>query len=93
MSRKAWRYRQADSELFAGAFHDDWLSPGVVNKNDPPPTEAGMTYVTLDDHGRLIRFETVPRQRQDQSRQPAPAPDWGPLFTAAGLDADIRPAK
>ncbi|MGA2148940.1 MAG: serine/threonine-protein kinase [Bryobacteraceae bacterium] len=80
-------YRQADSDLFAGAFHDDWLTPGMLDRDDPPPVEAGMTYVVLDDRGRLIRFETVPRQRLENRKQPAPALDWSRLFAAAGLDA------
>ena len=87
-------YRQADSNLFAGQFHDDWLTPGMMKEDDPPPTEAGMIYVVLDDHGRLIRFETVPRQRLEPRKQPAPPPDWSRMFAAAGLDpAQLQPAE
>ncbi len=83
-------YRQADSDLFAGEFHDDWLTPGMVDEeSDPPPTEAGMTHVVLDDLGRLIQFETVPQQRLAELKQPAAPPDWSPLFTAAALDLSL----
>ncbi len=86
-------YRQADSNLFPAEFHDDWLTPGMVQRDDPPPLEAGMAYVVLDDRGRLIQFEAVPRQRLDPLKQPAPAPDWSRLFAAAGLDpAKLQPA-
>ena len=86
-------YRQADSNLFAAEFHDDWLTPGMLDKDDPPPTEAGMTYVVLDDRGRLIRFETVPQQRLKERMGLAPAPDWSRLFAAAGLDvSQLKPA-
>ncbi len=87
-------YRQANSELFAGTFHDDWLTPGMVDATDPPPIEAGMMYVVLDGHGRLIRFERAHRQLLQELKQSAPAPDWSLLFTAAALDpAQLKPAE
>lgn len=104
--QKAWRdvlagepsplqfwYRQADSELFAGTFHDDWLTPGMVDATDPAPTEAGMAHVVVDGHGHLLQFEAMPKQKLPESKAPAPAPDWTPLFAAAGLDAaQLKPA-
>ena len=87
-------YRQAESNLFAGEFHDDWLTPGLLSKGDPPPIEPGMTYVVMDEQGRLIHFETVPHQRLEVRKQPAPPPDWSRLFAAAGLDpAKLQPAE
>jgi hypothetical protein len=44
-----------------------------------------MRLVILDAAGRLQAFRSVPPQR-DASRASAQAPDWAPLFAAAGLD-------
>jgi predicted Ser/Thr protein kinase len=87
-------YRQADSNLFAGQFHDDWLTPGVLSDDDPPLTEPGMIYMVLDEYGRLIRFEAAPKQRLEPRKQPAPPPDWSRLFAAAGLDpSKLQPTE
>jgi len=64
----------------------DWLI-------DPPPTHPGMVEVRLDTGGRLVAFQAVPPQKMEAGDSPAAAPDWGPLFTAAGLDpAALKPA-
>jgi serine/threonine protein kinase len=87
-------YRQAESSLFVGPVHDDWLTPGLVDLTDPPMTEAGMVTLVLDERGRLTRFEAIPRQRIEGSPPPAAAPDWAPLFSAAALDpAQLKPAE
>jgi len=50
-----------------------------------------MVNVLLTPRGRLLRFEAVPPQK-DNATGAAPAPDWAPLFAAAGLQpADFRP--
>ena len=67
-------------------FHDDLLTPGMVTWDDPPPTEAGMIRLVLDSYGRLLYYESIPEQRQDPAKPPAPEVDWKPLFAAAGLD-------
>ena len=51
---------------------------------DPPLDLSGMANVWLDDDGRLLEFAAVPAQR-DTVKDPPPAPDWGPWFSAAGL--------
>jgi predicted Ser/Thr protein kinase len=77
-------YRQAESTLLSTEFHNDLLTPGMVQPDDPPPVESGMIYLQLDQQGRLMRFEAVPPQVE----KPAPSipPDWSTLFAAAGLD-------
>jgi hypothetical protein len=52
---------------------------------DPPLTAAGMTNVSLDPRGRLIKFERVPPQLDEPSSADA-ATNWNSLFTAAGVD-------
>jgi serine/threonine-protein kinase len=71
--------------MTALSFHDDLLTPGIVDREDPPPTESGMVRVSLDARGRLRFFERIPAQRQTPAND-VPALDWAPLFTAAGLD-------
>ena len=57
----------------------------LVGPSDPPMAVSGMVSVGLDSTGRLLEFQAVPPQISPES-EPAPAPDWRPLFEAAGLD-------
>jgi predicted Ser/Thr protein kinase len=83
---KFW-YRQSPYPLTAGEFHDDLLTPGVVDSVDPPPILTGMIGMELDAQGRLLYFERIPAQRQSPATE-RPAIDWNPLFAAAGLDPE-----
>jgi serine/threonine protein kinase len=78
-------YRQSADPLTALAFHTDLLTPGIVDREDPPPLWSGMTQVELDHQGRLTFFETIPPQRLDAATHAATV-DWKPLFALAGLD-------
>jgi len=51
---------------------------------DPPFTVSGMRLVRLDPLGRLVEFHSVPPQVESETVS-TPAPDWAPLFDAAGL--------
>ena len=79
-------YRQSDDALTAIAFHDDRLTPDMVDSGDPPFDTAGMVDIELDVEGHLIDFEAMPPELQTPQKSAAPAPDWGALFSAAGLD-------
>jgi predicted Ser/Thr protein kinase len=79
-------YRQSPYPLTAEGFHDDLLTPGMVESDDPPPTLSGMIGMELDAEGRLLSFERIPAQKQKPAEERPPI-DWNPLFTAAGLDA------
>jgi len=81
---KFW-YRQSPYPLTAGEFHDDLLTPGVVEPGDPPLILTGMINMELDAQGRLLYLERIPAQRQRPAAERPPM-DWNPLFTAAGLD-------
>ncbi|HZU27485.1 MAG TPA: serine/threonine-protein kinase, partial [Bryobacteraceae bacterium] len=83
-----WR-RQSDDVLTAVAFHNDHLTPDLVDQGDPPFDTSGMVNIQLDAQGRLIRFEAMPPQLQTALQSPPPSPDWSPLFAAAAID----PAK
>ena len=61
------------------------VGPPDVSQNDPPVDVPGMALVELSSSGRLIKFHALPPQVED-SKGPSPDPDWGALFTAAGLD-------
>jgi hypothetical protein len=62
------------------------FSPGAnISSNDPPMDIPGMVSVQLNSSGRLIRFRALPSSAED-SKGSSPAPDWGALFAAAGLD-------
>jgi serine/threonine-protein kinase len=76
-------------------------------ESDPPLVRSDMRRVRLDPHGRLVEFHSIPPQVEDADGGTA-APDWAPLFDAAGLtpssfhavpprwtprgDADVRSA-
>jgi len=46
---------------------------------------SSMRSLVIDSTGRLIEFQAVPPQVTPET-EPAVAPDWRPLFEAAGLD-------
>jgi Protein kinase domain len=54
--------------------------------NDPPLEMSGMTRVKLNPLGRLTQLVAVPPQVEKPADAVSPPPDWGPLFSAAGLD-------
>jgi len=56
-----------------------------ISLTDPPATTSGMQTVVTDTRGRLVEFQAVPPAFEPDTG-PAPAPQWKPLFTAAGLD-------
>ncbi len=86
-------YRQSHDPLTGFMFHTDLLTPGIVDREDPPPVISGMSQVELDHRGHLTFFETVPPQRQDSPAHAAPI-DWKPLFALAGLDfSKFQPAE
>ena len=82
-------YRQAAAPLTAGQFHDDLLTPGLVDQGDPPTTQVGMIDMVIDSTGRLLWFQRIPEQVQQPEKKAAAPPDWNALFREAGLD----PAK
>jgi serine/threonine-protein kinase len=86
-------YRRALTPMTGVEFHDDLLTPGVIDWGDPPPEESGMVRLKLDSRGRLLYFERVPEQKQTAPAAPAPV-DWAPLFALAGFDfAKFKPAE
>jgi serine/threonine-protein kinase len=68
-----------------------------VNPGDPPLQLHGMTTMSLDTKGRLLRFESAPAQVETAVASPAPHVDWTKLFAAAGLDmaafAETTPSR
>src|SRR5262249_5666675 len=62
------------------AFPDTPIRPP-----DPPLEVSGMVNLVLDARGNLMRLRAVPPQVETPGSA-APAPDWKPLFAAAGLD-------
>ncbi|HEY3473059.1 MAG TPA: protein kinase, partial [Anaerolineales bacterium] len=61
------------------------LNYQLVTASDPPVILSGMSSVFLDSHGRLLRFEFVPEQIEEQPTI-STEPDWSSLFIEAGLD-------
>jgi hypothetical protein len=70
------------------------FDPGSpVDAGDPPLSVNGMTSVTVDTNGRLLRFAAAPPQNEKALAVPPPPVDWQKLFNAAGLDiASFAPA-
>ena len=86
-------YRQSTEPLMAMTFKTDLLTPGVVDRADPPPISSDMIQVNVDHQGRLTFFEAIPPQRQSSPVRAAPV-DWAPLFQLAGLDqSTLQPAE
>lgn len=78
----AFWYRESPQFMASQTFSP---IPGAY-PNDPPNSISGMCQVFLDAQGHLRGFEGVPPQL-DTSAEVASAPNWGLLFSAAGLDA------
>jgi len=78
-------YRQSPDYMMASGFLDQFLTPDIVTRSDPPPVLSGMIHVELDPQGRLAYFEAIPPQK-DGTGSTAASFDWNPLFAAAGLD-------
>jgi len=80
-------YRQSPRQMRPEGFFASG-GAGRVTSFDPPMDKVGMVSVVVDMRGRLVGFQAVPPQRDPpvSAAPPAPAPDWSPLFSAAGLD-------
>jgi hypothetical protein len=57
----------------------------VVEWSNPPWQVSDMAGLRLDFSGRLVEFYAVPPQ-VDATTAAATEPDWGPLFSEAGLE-------
>lgn len=77
-------YRQSPREMQSDNFFNSFGS-GVITPWEPASDVTGMISVFLDTQGRLLLFKRIPPE-YDPPSGPSPAPDWSPLFTAAGLD-------
>ena len=78
-------YRQSPDEMMASGFLDQFLTPDIVTRGDPPPVLSGMINVELDPQGRLTYFEAIPPQKYGSAGTPQ-AFDWNLLFSSAALD-------
>jgi serine/threonine protein kinase len=86
-------YRSSPAPLTALAFHNDLLTPGMVDRDDPAPIDPGMIDVLLDSYGRLSYFKRVPPRLLEPGQQ-VPAADWSAFFAAAGVDmAQYQPTE
>jgi len=79
-------YRSSPRPLAALSFFTRAPVQGSVWTDDPPLDASGMTLVRLSPQGHLTELIAVPPQ-VDKPGGPGPAPNWGLLFSAAGLDA------
>jgi len=86
-------FRQSSRELTPDGFSGNAITPGVVTFSDPPPIYSGMINVCLDPSGRLLYFQAIPPEKEDQPST-AKEPDWSPFFSAAALSlADLQPTS
>jgi serine/threonine-protein kinase len=82
----------AQSSSFSSSSHAPMS--GAVWTDDPPLEVSGMTLLRLNPLGRLTQFIAVPPQVEKWAGAELPphgAPDWAPLFSAAGLDPSKWP--
>jgi len=73
-------YRTAPAALIPSSANTS------VTPTDPPFRVHGMTKLTVDTEGRLLRFEAVPPQVETSAASPVGPTDWKAAFAAAGLD-------
>jgi hypothetical protein len=64
---------------------------GFVMTFDPPMDVSGMTLLRLTPRGNLTQMIVVPPQ-VEKPLGAGSAPDWAPLFSAAGLDPSKWPS-
>jgi len=82
-------YRQSPEYLIPWRTLSSGRQP---RHSDPDPDLPGMTGASVDMQGRLVSFYAVPQQVSPTPVTPLHA-DWGPLLSAAGLDASaLKPA-
>ncbi len=77
-------YRQSPEDMVADEFHDNLLTPGIIQETDPPPVTSGMINLQLDSQGRLTYFQAIAPQRVTSGdatiRQSAAPYDWNCSF-------------
>jgi len=79
-------FRQSPAPLVSKGYNDS----GGITGDDPIPNISGMVALSLDTSGRLMAFDAVPPQMEKPAAYPAP--NWAPLFSAAGFDlAQFKP--
>ena len=84
-------YRQSPQQLVSLTPEDN-LIYGRIEQDEPPLEQSGSRVIGLSPHGRLLNFRAIPPQVDDPVEGPLPTPNWGSLFTAAGLDvAQFKP--
>jgi len=79
-------YRQSPHYMGADGFRDSMLTPGVVRSDDPPQIVSGMVNIELDPQGRLIYFQAIPPEKENNGATAPPLFDWKGLFSLAGLE-------
>src|SRR5262249_24814706 len=79
-----FNFRQSPRYMIPATLEGQF-TPGIVTLNDPPPLTSGMISLMLDTSGKLLFSQAIPPQ-VDETPASARPMDWGPLFTAAGLD-------
>jgi hypothetical protein len=79
-------YRQSPEDMVATDTQGISMTPGVVRFADPQQTFSGMVNVRMDAMGRLLYFQAIPAEREEHPSAATEAPNWQPLFAAAGLE-------
>lgn len=79
-------YRQSPRYLIPISIERQ-MTPGIVAFDDPPATQSGMINLKLDLNGKLVSFEALPPELDENPVAAAKPVDWNLLFGAAGLDA------
>jgi hypothetical protein len=78
-------YRESPRAMMPETYHDEVMTPGVPQGDDPPRDVPGMTFLLLDDQSRLTYFEAVPPPLRP-SGEAAHSADWSELFKLSELD-------
>jgi hypothetical protein len=78
-------YRESPQPMIPAWWADQTMTPGVPREDEPSRDTPGMTYLKLDDQGRLTAFEAMPLQLQTAAAKPQPF-DWNTLVRLADLD-------
>jgi serine/threonine protein kinase len=83
-------YRESPKYMMPSEFSRVSLTPGIVSFTNPPPTFSGMINARFDHAGRLLYFQAMPSEKENQPQKQTL--DWQCLFAAAELDiAEFHP--
>ena len=90
----AFWYRESPSAMIPAWWRDQDMTPGIPQQDEPSRDTPGMTFLKLDDQGRLIYFEAIPHQLRPAGRRRAASYRLEPPLRPGGTGSiEIRKSR